>query len=174
MIYDLLIGYSITITLVVAISVWSSRKTNTTQEVNQSSSMVARIIEEEFGKRGISAKVHELPKTPTEAVVVYSTQILKAIKEAENVSMAWISWLREREDKNVRDVEALMTATQAILKNLMDKKPFVSEVVPGKNREQFAAYFEYVRDHFPVTVPEKKVINSIINNLKSDAYGERQ
>lgn len=163
MMYGFLIGYSLAMTAIVAAGVWRSFKgRHQKAETKQPSSLLAKVIEEEFGKRGIAAKVHELPSTPEETIAVYAHAILLALKDSDAVRDAWLRSIRDKADENKRDVAAVMQGTHAIIKTLTEEK---KETTPGKTKGQFASYFAYARDNFKLTDPQKRVVDTIIKNL---------
>lgn len=172
MTYGILIGYSIALTLVIGVAVWRMRKGKEAPKKPevpaQSLSMLARIIEEEFGKKGITAKVHEVPSTPEEAIAVYAQAILMAIRDSDAMHTTWFKSLRDKADTNKRDIDAVMITQQTLVKgmtDLYDKVDPPEGAVPGKSKDKFAAYFAYARDNFKLTEPQKKVVDTIIKTL---------
>ena len=181
MIYGFLIAYTLFTAPLIGWALWRAlRKRSTPAPVRveepkaepaQPASQLAKIIEEAFGKQGITAKVHEVPSTPSEAIAVYAQAIMMCIRDSDAMAGAWFKSLASKADINKRDVDALMGGMQALIKSVKELQdarelPAVgTEGVPGKNMQQFASYFAYARDNFKLNATQKKVVDSIIKNL---------
>jgi hypothetical protein len=130
-----------------------------------------RVVTEAFGKQGIPVEVHEMPKNPTEAIVMASQQILSAIKESGHASLSWLTSLRDKADANKRDMDAMLQVAQSIAKMLLDMKDAPAKE-PGSIKT-FVNNLEYARDTFAKTPAQKKVVEAIIINVKT-AYEPRK
>lgn len=131
------------------------------------------IIKEAFTKAGLVATIEEVPTTPEAAIVLMHKDVTENIRGFKSDIMRWILFLQKKAEDNKRDMDALMQAVAALTKAEIDKREKGVET-PDKSKDQFAAYFEFVREKFPMTATEKKVINKIISNLRSDSYGAKQ
>jgi hypothetical protein len=125
------------------------------------------------------------PKTFDQAFGTLRADILDQFRQQQHILIDWFTAIRDNQDDNKRDMGAMLQATQTIARSMLEIKEIASSFSKGqphkyivgteetssKNRDQFAAYFEYVRDNFPMTPTETKVVNKIISNLKSETYG---
>lgn len=128
-------------------------------------------IEELFKKHGLEAKVHEIPKTPTEAIIVWSQIVLGAIKEVRQEIVPWFTLLRDKVDDNKRDSIAIMQATAKIASAMLDIKNIAEKVNEPKDNpgsaESFIHSLEYARDKFAKTAPQRKAVEAIITNIRT-------
>lgn len=130
-------------------------------------SELEKMVQETFGKKGITVKVHEVPRTPTEAIMVAANSILAAIRESDKVSLAWFQFLRKEMETSKRDVGAVMQSVEAIGKMLLEEPTIPAPEVSG-SVESFVHNLEYVRDRYAKTKPQKTALETIINIIKTD------
>lgn len=134
-----------------------------------------KMVTEAFGKQGIPVKVHEIPKTPTEAIIVCTQEILMAMVEGGRVTVAWLTELRNKADVNKRDMDAMLQVTQSIAKMLLEMKDEDARRLPGSPEtvETFVHTLEYARDKYADTPAQKKVVETIISSIKTN-HGTRK
>ncbi len=170
MITGFLLAYACFTAPIFAWALWRAFKRKPAAEEGKMSKEQLANIEEMFHKLGLEAKVHEIPKTPTEAIIVWSQIVLGAIKEVRAEMLPWFTLLRDKVDDNKRDSIAIMQATAKIAGAMLDIKNIAESKSEPKDApgsvDSFVHSLEYARDKFAKTVPQKKAVEAIISNIK--------
>ena len=109
--------------------------------------------------------------------VVTNDHLLGAIKEVEQTVVSWSNSIRDNQDINKRDMDAMLMGTKAIATSMLDikdiaksygKPPVVTEPKEIKV-EKFVNELRYA-ERFTKTQTQRKALAGIINNVK-ETYG---
>jgi len=154
----------------------SWRKNNPSHYVSKvEQTELEKIVTEAFGKQGIPVKVHEIPKTPTEAIMLCTQEVLTAIRDGGRLSVAWMTELRNKADVNKRDMDAMLQTTQSMARMLLEIKDANEKKTPDSpgTIETYVRNLEYARDKFAETPAQKKLVEAIITSIKMN-HGTRK
>ncbi len=122
------------------------------------------IIKNAFKAKGIDAKMVEIPEID---VGIARSDIAKL----ETVLVAWLTSIRDKVDINKRDMDAMLQVCRALAINVLDiQKSLEQPAQRERNQSAFINELRYVGERFAKTPTQKKVIESIISNVR-ETYG---
>lgn len=169
MITGFLLAYMCFTAPIIGWGVWRAMKGEKADKVKEpTSSELENIIKTAFGSKGIAVKVHEMPKTALEAIMVRSAVILAAIEDCNKTNASYLTAIFDKSKENKADMQALIQAVHAITKGMTEVVDKVGKPLSAQGSiDNFVHNLEYARDVFAKTPTQKKAVESIILNIKS-------
>lgn len=112
------------------------------------------------------------PKADDAIEATYTNRVLfNVIDQMGKSAEAWFIALRDGQSHLKRDNQAMLQATKVIAQSMIEIKGLAQDFTKAPTREKrvedFVHSLELVRDRYTKTASQKKVVESIISNIKT-------